>query len=319
VQRVDPYANDIGRLGVALSNVAEILLPCLDAARARSVLEIGAYAGDFTELLLDWAAPHGGRVTAVDPAPQQALEKLARRRPELELVRETSLQALRHVDVPDAVVIDGDHNHYTVGEELRLIAERARDSALPLLVFHDVGWPHGRRDDYFDPESIPEEHRRPIAPDGRLHPDDPGIHPEGIRYPWPAAREGGPRNGVLTAVEDFVSGRTDLRLAVVPAFFGVGIVWSENAPWADSVAETVALWDRNPLLERLEENRVRHLAVHRYMADEAAREAERGAAKDELLRRLLGSRTFALARLLSRLRGRGTATLDEDQVRRALD
>jgi hypothetical protein len=55
------------------------------------------------------------------------------------------------------------------------------------------------------------------------------------------------------------------------------------------------------------------------MADEAAREAERGAAKDELLRRLLGSRTFALARLLSRLRGRGTATLDEDQVRRALD
>jgi hypothetical protein len=316
---IDPYVNDIGHLGVALVNVAEILVPCLDAARARSVAEVGAYAGDLTRLLLDWAEQSGAKVMAIDPMPQKGLEELHEQRPDLELIRETSIDALRDVELPDAVIIDGDHNYYTVSAELRLIAQRAPDGSLPLLMVHDVCWPHGRRDDYFEPELIPEEHRQPIAPDGGLHPDDRGIHPEGMPYRWPAAREGGRCNGVLTAVEDFVSERKDLRLAVVPAFFGFGILWREDAPWADTVAETAALWNRNPLLERLEANRVRHLATHRYMAIEAAREAERGRRKDELLRQLVGSRTFALARLLSRMRGRGKPTLSENELRSALD
>ena len=55
------------------------------------------------------------------------------------------------------MIIDGDHNYFTVSEELRLIGERAPGAELPLLLFHDVCWPHGRRDDYFDAELIPEE------------------------------------------------------------------------------------------------------------------------------------------------------------------
>ena len=54
-------------------------------------------------------------------------------------------------------MIDGDHNYFTVSEELRLIGERAPGAELPLLLFHDVCWPHGRRDDYFDPEQIPAD------------------------------------------------------------------------------------------------------------------------------------------------------------------
>jgi Methyltransferase domain len=317
--KIDPYVSDIGHLGVALVNLGEILVPCLDAVRARSVAEVGAYAGDLTRLLLSWAEQSGAKVIAIDPKPQKKLMELHEQRPDLELIRETSTEALRHIELPDVVIIDGDHNYFTVSEELRLIAERAPGDALPLLMFHDVCWPHGRRDDYFQPELIPEEHRQPIAPDGGLHPDESGIDPEGMPYPWPAAREGGPRNGVVVAVEDFVSGREDLRLAVVPAFFGFAVVWREEAPWADAVAETVALWDRNPLLERLELNRARHLATHRYLAIEATRLAERAERKDELLRRLAGSTTFRLAALLSRMRGRGHPTLTEDELRSALD
>ncbi len=65
------------------------------------------------------------------------------------------------------MIIDGDHNYYTVREELRLIAERAAGAELPLLLFHDVCWPHGRRDDYFDPEQIPAEYRQPIVGERR--------------------------------------------------------------------------------------------------------------------------------------------------------
>ena len=154
--QIDPYERDPGRWGHSLQNLAELLLPCLDAAGARSVVEVGAYAGDLTGLLVDWAAPRGARVVAIDPEPQDRLVRLAAERAELELVRDTSIAALPRIAPAEAVVIDGDHNHYTVSEELRLIAERAGSASLPLLIFHDVAWPHARRDDYFDPELIPE-------------------------------------------------------------------------------------------------------------------------------------------------------------------
>src|SRR3954453_21153321 len=138
------------------------MLPCLEAAGVRSVVEVGAFAGDLTRVLVAWAAGAGATVGAIDPSPQPGLVELAERHPELELIRETSLEALPRIPLPDAVVIDGDHNYYTVSEELRLIGERAGD-ALPLLLFHDVCWPHARRDDYFEPDLIPDEYRQPVA------------------------------------------------------------------------------------------------------------------------------------------------------------
>ena len=53
------------------------------------------------------------------------------------------------------MILDGDHNYYTLSEELRLIAERASGARLPLLIFHDIGWPLARRDAYYAPERIP--------------------------------------------------------------------------------------------------------------------------------------------------------------------
>ena len=304
-----------------MAQLGEILLPCLDAAGVRSVLEVGAFAGDLTRVLVDWAAAHGARVAAIDPSPQEGLLELAAAHPELELIRETSLQALPHAPAADAVIIDGDHNYFTVAEELRLIGERG---ALPLLFFHDVGWPHGRRDDYFDAREIPAELRRPQAgDDGGLVPGDPGLRPGGLPYPRSAAQEGGPRNGVLTAVEDFAAGRPRVRLAVVPVFFGLGVLWDLDAPWAGAVAAIVDAFDRNPLLERLEANRVHHLAVAHRRQVELWQERERRARQETVLRRLLDSSAFAVAERLSRLRVRarvapGSSVVSKDDVRRAL-
>ncbi len=87
-------------------------------------------------------------------------------------------------------------------------------------------------------------------------------------FDWAAETEGGPRNGVLTALEDFVGEGRGLRLAVVPAFFGFGALWHEDAPWANAVASIVEPWDRNPLLERLEANRVAQLAGRHALASQ---------------------------------------------------
>jgi hypothetical protein len=306
-----------------MQNLADIVLACLDAAGARSVVEVGAYAGDLTEVLVEWAAGGDARVIAIDPSPQDRLVRLADEQERLELVRDTSLAALPRLAPADAVIVDGDHNYFTVGEELRLIADAA-GAKLPLLMFHDVCWPHGRRDDYYAPDRIPEAQRQPIHEGGGLHPDEPGIRPGGLPYRGAAAREGGPSNGVLTAVEDFVDARDGLRLAVVPAFFGLGVVWPTDAPWADAVADVLAPWDRNPLLARLEANRVHHLAESHVRLVDAAlarQQAERQAA---VLQRLVGSSAFAVAERLSRLRHRVGIARDQpivsrDEIRRALD
>jgi hypothetical protein len=318
---IDPFAGDPGRWAHSLVNLAEIMLPCLDAARARSVLEIGAYAGDLTAVLVEWAAESGARVSAIDPSPQDRLVRLADERPELELVRETSLDALPRIPPADAVIVDGDHNYYTVSEELRLID--AADGELPLLLFHDVCWPHGRRDDYFAAEQIPAEHRQPIAEGGGLFPGEPGIRCGGLPYRGAAAREGGPRNGVLTAVEDFAAPRGDLRLAIVPVFFGLGVVWRLDAPYADAVADVLEPWDGNPLLARLEGNRVFHLASAHQQLVQTALAQQKLARQEAVLRRLLESRAFALAERLSRLRhrvgvARDHSVVSKDDVRGAL-
>jgi hypothetical protein len=316
--KFDPYAHDPGRWGASLVNLTEIMLPCLDAAGARSVVEVGAYAGDLTAVLVDWAADRGARVWAIDPSPQPALVELDERSDNLELVRATSLDALPRMEPTDAVVIDGDHNYFTVSEELRLIAERAAGGDLPLLLFHDVCWPHGRRDDYYDPDAIPAEHRQPIAPGGGLFPGHSEMVPGGLPYRAPAAHEGGPRNGVLTAAEDFVAGHGGLRLAVVPAFFGLGVVWRADAPWADAVAAIVEPWDSNPLLERLERNRVHHLASTHQQMVEVSNLRQRCADQERLLREFLKSKSFDVAERLSRIRQGGDRGISKEEIREVL-
>lgn len=322
----DPYLHDPERWGVSLAHMAELMLGTLDAAGARSVGEVGAFAGDLTRVLVDWAGERDGRVVAIDPVPQPALVALADARPELELVRETSLEALPRIELPDAMVIDGDHNYFTVAEELRLIGERAPGTELPLLLFHDVSWPHARRDDYYAPELIPEDARHPVAGGrGGIHPGEPGlIEGGGLPYPRSAAHEGGARNGVLTAIEDFVAARDGVRLVVVPAFFGFGAAWHTGAPWSDDVAALLDPWDRHPILERLEANRVEHVARAHTRLNEIWRLEERVRRQEAVLRRLLDSSAFGVAERLSAVRaragvGRDVPAVSREEIRRAIE
>jgi hypothetical protein len=314
----DPYAHDPQQWGVSLAHMGELMIPCLDAAGVRTIAELGAYAGDLTRVIVAWAAGAGARVQAIDPSPQLGLVELDAASPALELIRRTSLEALSGSELPDAIVIDGDHNYYTGNGELAAIAARAAGAPLPLLLFHDVCWPHARRDDYFDASLIPEEARHPVAGGaGGLYPGDPGLRPGALPYPRSAAHEGGPGNGVLTAVEDFVAGQDDLRLVVVPAFFGFGVVWSRSAPWAEQVEAILAPWDRHPILERLEANRVHHIAEGHVRMTELWKAKQRQAELEAVLQRMLRSSAFTVAERLSALRMRAGVASDDGGVSKA--
>lgn len=321
----DPMANDPGRWGHSLGNLAEIWLAALDAAGARCVVEVGAYAGDTTRILLDWAEVAGARIVAIDPEPQARLEQLADANPALDLVRATSLEALPTLTAAEAVILDGDHNYYTVSQELRLIDEHSGE--LPLIICHDVCWPHGRRDAYYSVEQIPESCRQPSVDGGRLFPGEPGVRRSGLQFYHHrvAEREGGPGNGVLTAVEDFARAHTHLELAIVPAFFGLAVIWSRTAPWAAGVAAALAPYRDHPVIARLEANRVLNLA--RWESERARTQGahdpewlnEHWNAGADLLGRLLASRTFTVATWLSRLYRRGTPAISREEIRRVLE
>jgi hypothetical protein len=125
-------------------------------------------------------------------------------------------------------------------------------------------------------------------------------------------------------VEDFIAGRDDLRLAVVPAFFGLGVVWDRSAPYAGTLEDLLAPWDGNPLIARLEANRVFHLASAHVNLVEAAKAQQRAARLEAVLRRLLDSSAFAVAERLSRLRKRAGigaehSVVSKDDIRRALE
>jgi hypothetical protein len=129
----------------------------------------------------------------------------------------------------------------------------------PLVVLHDVAWPCGRRDAYYAPDRIPADARHEHAFWAALRPGDEGAVESGFSGGGEMAfalREGGERNGVLTAVEDFMAERTGLRFVRLPAVFGVGFLFAEDAPWAEAMTEHVGPLHEHPLLAALERNRL---------------------------------------------------------------
>ena len=226
----------------------EIIRPILDALIPSNIVEIGSEAGKTTRLLLDWAVANDARVYAIDPAPAFDVDAVRSKYMEaFQSLRLPSLVALPSVERFDVVLIDGDHNWYTVYNELKLIELLSHESGQPqpIVFLHDVGWPYGRRDLYYAPDTIPEEHRRPYARLG-MSPTSPNLVSHGgfNSRLCNALEEGGPKNGVLTAVEDYLL-ETPLTFewVVIPAVFGLGILLPSNLAESNpAVAQKVRNW-----------------------------------------------------------------------------
>jgi SAM-dependent methyltransferase len=270
-------------IAYSLSNFREIILGCLERAGARNIAEIGSEYGGFTRDLSDYARRVEGRLVSIDPAPQaEAVEYFERQKgsPHFTFLRQTSLEAIDTLGEVDVFVVDGDHNYYTVRKELEAICVHQARHQRPMLVFeHDVGWPGARRDMYYAPDLIPERSRLPHAYEGGVSWGKPGLVPGGFgddpSFAF-ALEEGGKQNGVRTAIEDFMVEHPELRFEFVPGFFGLGIVYSRAAPWADGIAESLRPFADNVLLERLEQNRCRLFSRVRELEYQGGENAAQG-------------------------------------------
>jgi hypothetical protein len=237
---------------------ADIIAPLFERLLPRTIVEVGSESGKTTARLLGWAKDHGAVVHAVDPAPRFDVAAWQREHGERFVFhRLPSLVALSAIDAPDAVLLDGDHNWYTVHAELGVLEARSKElgAPMPLVLLHDVGWPYGRRDLYYDPKSIPPEYRHPFAQKG-IDPTRKRLVDEGglNAHLYNALEEGGPRNGVLTAVEDYLKeSARPFVMARIPAVWGLAILLPlERADACPEARAFVDVW-RVPEIERFVE------------------------------------------------------------------
>jgi hypothetical protein len=297
----------------SLSEHRDLIFRCLSVASPKRVVEIGSEAAGMTRLMAGWAAEHDAEFTTVEPYPIAEVREMAESTERVSLVEGRSPEALGSVEPADAYLVDGDHNYWTVLRELRAIYA---DGRAPLSILHDVGWPCARRDQYYAVEALPEEAVHPHSYTGGRVPGEDALADVGFGGAGEfavACEEGGPANGVLTAVEDFLAERPELSYAHVPAVFGLGIVWSSEAAYAEQLAALTAPWHENRLLARLEENR---LKLYTRVLEQQARLSRADAASNLVLLRY-AERVAELEAANASLRlerGRLRAALDAEPV-----
>ena len=264
----------------SMAEFEPILTGALSIAGAANIVEIGAEFGGTTANLAAHAASLNGTLTSIDPTPKQAFIDWVAANDHVRHIAAPSLEVIDSLCDVDAWVIDGDHNWYTVHHELQAI-ERVciRDSKSMFVLLHDIGWPCARRDFYYAPDRVPAQFRHAYDYNGGVTPGRNALLPgQGFRgmgaFAW-AQHEGGPRNGVLTGVEDFIAAsKRTLSFAQIPGVFGLGILFDADASWAEALGRAVLPYHKHPLLAALEENRLlnylRVLELQDAMAMQAA-------------------------------------------------
>jgi predicted O-methyltransferase YrrM len=204
--------------------VKHLVAPLLLRRGWTSACEIGASHGASTDVL---ASLPNLALTVVDPCLDCNLEQKYADHERVTVRKGTSLEILPRLESPfDCILIDGDHNWYTVYNELRVIFERNLLRQGGMVFFHDVDWPYARQDMYYQPQLIPAEYRHACERKGiaRNQIELSESNEYNSTY-WNAAHEGGPKNGVLTAIEDFVREHGDeYRFFHMRGQHGLGIM-----------------------------------------------------------------------------------------------
>jgi SAM-dependent methyltransferase len=209
----------------------KIIFPILKKIDARHIVEIGSGKGKTTKKILKYCFESEAKLSVIDPAPKANIDKLKKKYDiHLEFYEDISLNALQSIKNYDVVLIDGDHNWYTAYNELKIIEDVFKEQEFLILFLHDIGWPYGRRDMYYNPENIPDQFQHFYKKKGMLPGQESLLDNSGFNAGFNnAIYENNGKNGVLTAVEDFIEG-TELELTFkkIEAFHGLGILYLQD-------------------------------------------------------------------------------------------
>ena len=125
----------------------------------------------------------------------------------------------------DAVFINDDPNWYTVYNELNII--KNNNENFPIVFVCNNKYPHKRRDSYINPEKIPEEYKNECYKDLPILYEEDGetkrtMVKDGFCH---AIHKDTPKNGVLTAIEDFIKENSSLKLLDINPLEGITLIY----------------------------------------------------------------------------------------------
>ena len=121
--------------------------------------------------------------------------------PNIKTINGNSLDMLKFQKNYDAIFINDDPNWYTIYNELNII--KKTNDEFPIVFICNNRFPHKRRDTYKNPELIPPEFRQKYVNTLPIFYDDNEIIIEDGNFH--ACDENTSKNGVLTAIEDFLN------------------------------------------------------------------------------------------------------------------
>jgi hypothetical protein len=244
----------------SLTFYADLLERLATVPACPDVVEIGSETGHMSVALARTAFARGGNLFVVEPFPSARLHALADQSSNVKVIEGFSPAALEEIPAAGLYVIDGDHNYVTARAEVEAVfGDGAKDDVI--AVMHDIGWPSGRRDQYYAPATLPAGSvwphsftRGAVLDRTDLADEGQGFRGEGA-FAF-ALHEGGPRNGVRTAIEDVLAERPDLELLVTPLVFGLGVIGRRDSTGWPTVRELMAPYVDNPTLAAMERNRL---------------------------------------------------------------
>ena len=184
----------------------------VEAARPSSVLLAGGGDGTLLDRLLEATSLWDCIIQVADPAPAFDIGDVRQRAGDRVLIHKAdAADVLDLMPVSKLLLLDADPNWYTVHRLLRAASNQATRLAQPFPVTFvtNTAWPYARRDSYADPTAIPEVYRHTHERAG-IRPGEAhlcasfGLFADRLN----ASTENEPRNGVLTAVEDFLASGT---------------------------------------------------------------------------------------------------------------
>lgn len=214
--------------------VVDIIAPLIARNGWTNICEIGSSLGKSTDVLINLP---GVSLCVVDPCLDLDLTKKYLGRSNISVHVGTSLEVLPRLNtVFDCILIDGDHNWYTVYHELQCIRDRGLLRWGGIICLHDVEWPYGKRDMYYQPETVPAEYRQPYARQAIVRGRSELSGALGINGQLcNALHEGGPRNGVISAIKDFLRENPHrYQFATLKRHDGLGIIHARSSS-ADNI------------------------------------------------------------------------------------
>ncbi len=206
-----------------------LIAPYVAASRPRSTLLAGGGDGVLVSRLIEATAAWKGTVHLADPSPSFDVAALRQQAGDRIIVhRARGRDVIGLLPVPDLLLLDTDPNWYTTHGMLQAAANQAAalNGCFPVTLLSNTGWPHGRRDGYADPNAIPEPLRLPHQRAGLRLGERSLCAGRGLFADrFHATTENEPRNGVMTALEDFLAGQAGrIGVASLPFLHGISLV-----------------------------------------------------------------------------------------------